>query len=172
MGFTACTTRLVMIHHLVISSTLIECCGRLTIKVNGWHNMIVYKCFYKWIDNEIAEVFVLWREAPNYLHMLMLHCLKIANELMFWRRLLIKSKEVSISLLEICKSYLISDIIYFFLINPNIIYLAQFPHIKYQLSKFWAHIRYQISVSTPPLYASPINCSYHKILSLYVNLNA
>ena len=108
----------------------------------------VYVC--KWIDNEIAEVFVLWREAPNYLHMLMLHCLKIANELMFWRRLLIKSKEVSISLLEICKLYLISDIIYFFLINPNIIYLAQFTNIKYQLSKFWAHIRYQISMSTPP----------------------
>ena len=68
MGFTACTTRLVMIHHLVIqiSSTLTECCGRLTIKVNGWYNMIVYKCFFKWIDNEIAEVFVLWREVPDF----------------------------------------------------------------------------------------------------------
>ena len=91
------------------------------------------------------------REAPIFLHMLMLRCLKIVNKLMFWHRLLIKSKEVSISLLEICKLYLISDIIYFFLINPNIIYLAQFPNIKYQLSKFWAHIRYQISMPTPPM---------------------
>ena len=111
MGFTACTTRLVMIHHLVISSSLTECCGRLTIKVNGWYNTIVYACFYKWINDELAEVFILWREAPDFLHMLMLHCLKIVNKLMFWHRLLIKSKEVSISALQICKLDPISDII-------------------------------------------------------------
>ena len=66
MGFTACTTRLVMIHHLVISSSLTECCGRLTIKVNGWYNTIVYACFYKWINNEISEVFILWRKSARF----------------------------------------------------------------------------------------------------------
>ena len=81
------------------------------MKVNGWYNTIVCACFYKWINNEIAEVFILWREAPDFLHMLMLHCLKIVNKLMFWHRLLIKSKEVSISALQICKLDPISDII-------------------------------------------------------------
>ena len=52
--------------------------------------------------------------------------------------------------MEICKFDLISDIIYFFLAHPNIIYLAQFPYIKYQLHQFWAHIRYHLSVSSPP----------------------
>ena len=47
--------------------------------------------------------------------------------------------------MEIRKFDLISDIIYFFLVHPNIIYLAQFPHIKYQLPQFWAHIRYHVS---------------------------
>ena len=75
---------------------------------------------------------------------------KFFAKLMFRHQLLIKSREASISVLEICKLDLISDIIYFFLINPNIIYLAQFPHIKYQLSQFWAHITYHLSVSPAP----------------------
>ena len=75
---------------------------------------------------------------------------KFFAKLMFRHQLLIKSREASISVLEICKLDLISDIIYFFLISPNIIYLAQFPHIKYQLPKFWAHIRYHLSVSPAP----------------------
>ena len=48
----------------------------------------------------------------------------IISNLIILHQLLIKSYEVSISVLEICKLDLISDIIYFIPINANIIYLA------------------------------------------------
>ena len=46
---------------------------------------------------------------------------------------------LKIMISENIKMDLISNIKYFFLVLPNIIYLAQFPHIKYQLPQFWAH---------------------------------